>query len=268
MSKYQKIIKETNDLSAKEWGVFSKSIWSGIKKREEDKKPKHPASMPIELANRLLRCYSTPKDKWVLDPFVGKGTTLFAARELNKSGIGFDTNPEYINYARNRLSQGDIFVDNRSFKLYNLDSRLLLDFVAKESIDICITSPPYWDVLSQKRTVQNKAIKDYGNYEGDISQIKAYNKFIHSLVEIFSAVYKALKKGSYLIVNVMDIRREGVFIAYHSDISYQLKGVGFKQEDIIIWDKRNFSPQQGALLGYPYKFVSYKVHEYLLIFSK
>ena len=39
----------------------------------------------------------------VLDPFVGSGTTMLVARDLNRSSIGIELNPDYISLIRKRL---------------------------------------------------------------------------------------------------------------------------------------------------------------------
>lgn len=62
----------------------------------------HPAAMPQELA---LRCLSAgPGD--VLDPFVGSGTTLVAAKLLGRRAIGIEIEERYCEIAVKRLRQG------------------------------------------------------------------------------------------------------------------------------------------------------------------
>ena len=84
---------------------------------------------------------------------------------------------------------------------------------------------------------------------------------------VFAEVYSVLKYKSYFIVNVMDLRKKDKFFPLHSDTANIAKEVGFSLEDIIIWDRQ---PEYNNMrpLGYPYKFIVNKVHEYLLIFRK
>ena len=65
---------------------------------------RHPALMPLKLAKDLIRSYSDEGDL-VLDPFMGLGTTLFAAKELLRDAVGIDINDEYCDWARVRLAQ-------------------------------------------------------------------------------------------------------------------------------------------------------------------
>lgn len=64
----------------------------------------HPAPFPIALAKDHVASWSNPGDV-VLDPFTGSGTTLKAAKELNRQWCGIEINPEYCKIAEARLSQ-------------------------------------------------------------------------------------------------------------------------------------------------------------------
>ena len=62
----------------------------------------YPTQKPIELLERIIKI-STNEDDYVLDPFCGSGTTLAAAKLLNRKFIGIDTNPEAIRLTSERL---------------------------------------------------------------------------------------------------------------------------------------------------------------------
>ncbi len=62
----------------------------------------HPAPFPIELPTRLIHLF-TYKNDLVLDPFVGSGTTLVAARQLGRRAVGFDLDEGYVALAKQRL---------------------------------------------------------------------------------------------------------------------------------------------------------------------
>lgn len=63
----------------------------------------HPAPYPIELPNRCIRLFSLPGDL-VIDPFMGSGTTLIAARQNNRRAIGIEYDEKYCEIAATRLS--------------------------------------------------------------------------------------------------------------------------------------------------------------------
>ncbi len=62
----------------------------------------HPAPFPVELPRRLIDLY-TYKGDIVVDPFVGSGTTVVAAARTGRIGVGFDTDPDYVELAERRL---------------------------------------------------------------------------------------------------------------------------------------------------------------------
>ena len=66
----------------------------------------HRASrpVPVELPRRLIQLYSF-KDDVVLDPFMGSGTTLVAAKELDRQWVAYDISPAYCELANQRLRQ-------------------------------------------------------------------------------------------------------------------------------------------------------------------
>lgn len=67
-------------------------------------KTKHPCQFPVELIERLVLSLTNEAD-WVLDPFLGTGTTIIAAIRHGRRGIGAETVPEYVGLARQRIQQ-------------------------------------------------------------------------------------------------------------------------------------------------------------------
>lgn len=102
--------RETRELTAtqyKEWklnplGALPKNVLY-FKKDSGD--TIHKAAFHIELPTHFIKAHSNPGDT-VLDPFAGKGTTLIAAKLLNRQYIGLELKQEYVDLAKS---------------LYNLD---------------------------------------------------------------------------------------------------------------------------------------------------
>ena len=65
-------------------------------------KHQHPATFPNQLPYDFIRCFSA-KGGIVLDPFVGSGTTIVAAKNLGYKYIGIDIAQEYCAIAKKRL---------------------------------------------------------------------------------------------------------------------------------------------------------------------
>jgi adenine-specific DNA-methyltransferase len=67
-------------------------------------KTEHPCQFPVELIERLVLSLTNEGD-WVLDPFLGTGTTIIAAIRHGRRGIGAETVPKYVELARQRIQQ-------------------------------------------------------------------------------------------------------------------------------------------------------------------
>mgnify|MGYP001038562754 CR=1 FL=1 len=264
---YLQKLQRANDLDGREWTSHSISVWKDIRKTSDEMRLDHPAMFPIILVKRIIRCFTTSSEKMILDPFMGSGSTLIGACLLGRKGIGFEIYPDYVELAKQRLSIYTRNESSRSFVIYPHDARRLSDFVKPSSIDFCFTSPPYWNILTQRRTADYKEIRNYGNSEKDLGCMDSYTDFLQALGAVFSEVLKVLKPGKYCVVNVMDLRKRSRFYPLHSDLAKELEKIGYIFDDVIIWDRsheyNNLRP-----LGYPAVFRINKVHEYLLIFQK
>jgi site-specific DNA-methyltransferase (adenine-specific) len=71
---------------------------------ESAKRVNHPAPFPVELPERFIRLYTYRGDV-VLDPFIGSGTTAVAALRNDRHFVGYDTDRDYVDRARNRLAR-------------------------------------------------------------------------------------------------------------------------------------------------------------------
>ena len=92
-----------NDITKQEFMDWTNGVWSfnGQSKRGAGG---HPAAFPIELPRRCIKLFSFIGDT-VFDPFLGSGSTLIAARRLNRHGIGVDIDKKYCAIAVDRLQQ-------------------------------------------------------------------------------------------------------------------------------------------------------------------
>lgn len=64
----------------------------------------HPNEKPLDMVSRFIRL-TTTDGQLVLDPFMGSGTTLRAAKDLGRKCIGIELEEKYCEIAVNRLRQ-------------------------------------------------------------------------------------------------------------------------------------------------------------------
>ena len=133
--------RKGNDLDGATWTRYSISVWNDIRKSASEVKAKHPAMFPTALATRLIDCFTTRDDKFILDPFMGSGSTLVAADHAGKTGIGFDISSDYIELTEQRLKQNPLFRERTQHHIIDADARQLDQYLKPNSISCCITSP-------------------------------------------------------------------------------------------------------------------------------
>ena len=90
-------------LSGNPLGKNPSDIWQipNVKANHVEKTA-HPCQFPVELIERLVLSMTDPGD-WVLDPFLGVGSTAIAALIHGRKAIGAEVMPEYVAIARERV---------------------------------------------------------------------------------------------------------------------------------------------------------------------
>jgi modification methylase len=91
--------KQGSAMTTKEWNEYFNGHWNFPGERQGDG---HIAMFPLELPRRLIRMFSFP-DETVLDPFLGSGTTIRAAMDLGRWGVGYEINRDFEEVIRRRL---------------------------------------------------------------------------------------------------------------------------------------------------------------------
>lgn len=128
------------------------------------------------------------------------------------------------------------------------DARLLSKSLSDSSVNVTITSPPYFD------------LKDYGR-PNQIGFGQKYEEYLDDLTSVFEEVYRATKSDGSLWIVVDTFRRDQEVLPLPFDIAAKLKACGWTLRDIVIWKKERTVPWVAA--G-----ATRKIFEYILVFSK
>jgi site-specific DNA-methyltransferase (adenine-specific) len=89
-----------NTITKEEFFEATLDVWEI--RPESARRVGHPAPFPVELPERLIRLYTYRGDV-VLDPFLGSGSTAVAAVRNDRRYVGYDTDPEYVTLAEQRI---------------------------------------------------------------------------------------------------------------------------------------------------------------------
>ena len=83
-------VKELSRLGVDDWRQYTKGVWNV----PHDRDPHHPATFPMEVADRIIKMYSFVGDL-VLDPFAGTATAVISAERNMRAGVGFEISTAY-----------------------------------------------------------------------------------------------------------------------------------------------------------------------------
>ena len=150
-------------------------------------------------------------------------------------------------------------------KIINGDSRQMTELDDK-SVDLVITSPPYWQ------------LKDYGT-KNQIGYNDSYEEYINNLNLVWKESYRVLNNGCRLCVNIGDQFARAVYygrykvIPIRTEIIKFCEAIGFDYMGAIIWQKKTTSNTTGgaSLMGSyptPRNGILSIDYEFILLFKK
>ncbi len=93
--------EKANTITREQFLEWTKSVW--VINPESARKVGHPAPFPVELPYRLIQLFTYQGDI-VLDPFMGSGSTALAALKSGRKFIGYETDPDYVRLAKERIA--------------------------------------------------------------------------------------------------------------------------------------------------------------------
>ena len=263
-----------NNLTGKEWIKFSKSWFIHVPPRRKSNELLHPAKFPETLIEEFISFFTKEGD-WVLDPFMGTGSTLMAAGNLKRNAAAVELSKEYFKIAKSRIKK-EKFKESIVPILGssgNLSELLTLNNLKEIIFDYTITSPPYWNQLERNSLRQklrsNKGLATkYSQSNDDLGNENDYDTFIERQAKIFDNVYDLTKPNGYLTIITNNVYYKGKLFPLAFDTAVSLTKRNDKSwvlKDEKIW-LQNDKPL--IALGVNSAWVSNRHHQYCLIFRK
>lgn len=262
-----------NCMTAKEWIKSQLGVWQfNYEKRDIRDKNLHPATFPISLAKRIIELFSH-EGELVLDPFVGSGTTLLAAQDLNRNAVGFDLKSEYVALTQERLQSQNFFNQAQQLIIHD-DAANIPQYLKPESVSLIWTSPPYANLLNRvrknksrrdRKTAQLGKVEQYSQHPRDLGTMPL-DEYTEQFGDIFARLLPLLKPKGHCVINVPDMWWENERITIHISVVQELRRRGYELRNTIIWDRTNIVNNIG-IFGWPSNYITMgTTFEYLLDF--
>ena len=122
---------------------------------------------------------------------------------------------------KKRSYKGDRYI------LHNVSAEDVSSVVEEGSVDVIMTSPPYY----QQRLYAG---------EGELGTEKTVDQFIHNLVSIFEACTLVMKRSGHMLININDTYKDGVLQQVPFRLSIAIADrLKLKLRQTLIWDKMN-----------------------------
>ncbi|MGI6582208.1 MAG: DNA methyltransferase [Erysipelotrichaceae bacterium] len=258
--------KKINDLNMKRWkeydDIITDSLWI-IDKRDNtgNNKGDYHGNFIPQIPYQLMQRY-TKKGDWVLDPFLGSGTTLITCQQLGRNGIGIDIDNNILNIAKERATneQGNSILEFLQGDSSKVDLNPILKNNSIDKVQMIIYHPPYWDIIK------------FNDVRGNIAHSDTLDEFLYSFEKIVDNTAKFLENNRYLAIVIGDIYKNSQWVPLNSYITQLMLNKNFILKSVVV---KNISETKGkqnqkslwkyrSLLGGFYVFS----HEYILIFQK
>jgi len=257
-----------NDINLNRWKEYedlrTDSLWI-IDKR--DSSGVHTAgywgNFIPQIPNQMLKRY-TKKGDWVLDTFVGCGTTLIESQRLGRNAIGVELQETVSQKARELISyepnKHGVITEVVTGDSTEVDFKEILAKHNQKTVQFLIMHPPYFDIIKFSKNPR------------DLSNAPSVDKFLEMMNAIVDNASAVLEKNRYFALVIGDKYSKGEWIPLGFLTMNEILKRGFMLKSIIVKNfeettaKRNQKElwRYRALVGGFYIFK----HEYIFIFRK
>lgn len=188
-----------NDIDVSKWREYgdinTDSLWI-IDKRDNSgvHNGYYHGNFVPQIPHQLFLRY-TKKGDWILDPFMGSGTSLIEAQRMGRNSVGIELQHDVAKEAHDRIITEK--KDEVRGKIVVGDSQTccmpdILNSVGINKVQFVILHPPYWNIVK------------YSDNPNDLSNCDSISDFLNAFGRVVDNTVSVLEKNRYCAVVIGD----------------------------------------------------------------
>jgi len=193
--KHSKEQKELSIMTSEEWNTFFAGHWNFAGARQNG----HIAMFPEELPRRLIKMFSFV-DETILDPFAGSGTTSLASKNLDRNSVGFEINPDFIPFIKEKLEVNQRDIHGTTYEFLTQEKQEIDFEAAIQNLPYIFNDPHAFDKKVDVKKLQfgSKIDKDSPTQRVELFTVK----------EVISA--EKIRLSNDLIIRLIGIKEDPI----------------------------------------------------------
>lgn len=217
-----------------------------------------------QIPQQLMRRFTCAGD-WVIDPFLGSGTTLIECRRWGRNGLGVELNPQVAAQAATQIAEQEN--PHNVVTAVAVGDSTALDFAALlrkhggPAAQLLLLHPPYWDIIK------------FSDHAQDLSQAATLTDFLALFHQVVTQTFPVLAPEGHMAVVIGDkyVRGEWVPLGFYL-LGEVLQHGGYTLKAIIVKNFNETKGKQGQRSLWRYRALRHGLyefkHEYILLFQK